>query len=241
MDIVKEYDKWHEKNPVSVANNYEKELYGIILNLLKAKKGKKLLDIACGQGLFLKDAQEKGLKTYGLDFSPVAIEKGRKIVPNAELAVGDGENLPYEDDSFDFVTCLGSLEHFAHPEKGAAEISRVLKKDGRAVIMLPNSYFLGQIWWVWKTGLPPDEGGQEFSERFSTHKGWVKFLEENKLKVIETKKWNRIYASGKASPLVKSIYNFAVEPFVPLNLSYAFLILCRKKNQGNLIETRKRK
>jgi SAM-dependent methyltransferase len=51
---------------------------------------------------------------------------------------GIAEQLPFCDNAFDCVVCQGSLDHFARPRTFMAELSRILKPDGRAVIALAN-------------------------------------------------------------------------------------------------------
>ncbi len=100
-----------------------------------------MLDVACGQGTFLTAAAAHGLEVAGVDVSDVALAVARERVPAAALQVGSGEQLPYPDESFDYVTCIGSLEHFENPNAGAAEIRRVLRARGRGVIFVPNLFF----------------------------------------------------------------------------------------------------
>ncbi len=88
-----------------------------------------------------------------------------------------GESLPFEDDSFDVVTCIGSLEHFPDPAAGAGEMARVLRPGGTAVIFVPNLFFLGHVWFGVSRGTQPSEGGQAFSEIFLSSQGWRELLE----------------------------------------------------------------
>jgi len=125
----------------------------------------KLLDVACGQGLVLAQANRR-VCTYGIDISIEAIKQARARTPATGLCVGQGEFLPYPDDSFDFVFCLGSLEHFLDMSQGVAELARVLKPSGRANIYVP---FLNR-----------DEligGPLQINERYGSDAFWSKLLE----------------------------------------------------------------
>jgi SAM-dependent methyltransferase len=130
---------------------------------------------------------------------------------------------------FDYVTCLGSLEHFPNPERGVREISRVLKKNAKALIFVPNLFFLGHIYMAFRYGIEPSEANQNFSEIFKTRKGWEELFEKNGLKVLNCYKYNTIWASTKVSSVTKILYNYLLKPFIPLNLSYSFLFICEKK------------
>ncbi len=158
-----------------------------LVNLLNVQTGK-LLDVACGMGFLLDFASQRGAAAFGLDISRVALEKAHLEDPGRRVIEGNGEFLPWPDATFDYVTCLGSLEHFIHPDRGAREISRVMKPTGKAAILLPNSHHLQAIYNVYKTGSVLPEL-QDF-ERFGTRVEWQALLEENGLKVKSVHKFN---------------------------------------------------
>lgn len=208
------------------------KLYKWIVKLCGPQPGKKLLDIACGIGLVLKAGEEAGLKTYGLDISDEAIKRAKAVSPGSELVVGDGEDLPWPDGSFDHVTSLGSLEHYLDPEKGVREISRVMSADGTAVIMLPNSYAFGEIIKALFTGKSSDEW--QAVERHATVNQWKEMLEKNGLKVIRTKGYNKYPEFFKpGTRKVKSLRKYLVTCFfrylTPFNLAQQFVYICKRK------------
>ncbi len=213
--LKKSYDEIYRHRPIADIPEY----YAWVLQQLKVQPGKKLLDIACGLGLLLKEAASLGLETYGIDISSVAVELARKNSPQSEILEGSGENLPYSDNSFDYITNLGSLEHFLHPERGVQEMSRVLKPEGKAAVLLPNSYWWRGIIKVWKTGDYVDQ--EQELERFATKNEWIRLLEDNSLKVEKTIKFNG-YSRAWWKRVVKEL-------ILPLNLSYHFLFICRPK------------
>ena len=166
-NLKKHYDKWHtdayHTSNLENSDPKRRKCFNLILDYLdknnKIEKGKKILDIACGKGLFLNAAKEKGLEIFGLDISDVAINKAKAIVKESNFVVGDAEEMPYQDEEFDYVTCFGSLEHFAHPEKGVRELSRALKRNGVAMVYVPNLMFVGHVYMTYKYGVMPSEGG----------------------------------------------------------------------------------
>ena len=90
--------------------------------------------------------------------------------------LGSGERLPFADGCFDYVTSIGSLEHYVDPERGAAELARVLAPEGRAVVLLPNTF--GLLWTVRDarhTGEVCDDG--QPIQRYGTRKEWERMLE----------------------------------------------------------------
>ena len=222
------YDSWHrEHSGESAVDAQTAAFYDWVLGLAQPRPGERLLDVACGAGGFMQRAADRGLEVVGLDVSPTAIELARARLPEAELHVGDAEQLRFPDSSFDVVTCLGSLEHFPSPERGAAELARVVRPSGRAIVFVPNLFFLGHVWFGLRHGAQPSEGGQDFSETFRTSQGWRSLLESSGLRVEGWHPWNRIHATEKVGRTTMRVWN-AVSRLVPRHGAYAFAYVCRK-------------
>lgn len=118
-----------------------------ILNWLRDDllKDKYVLDVGCGQGLILSLIAKKCKKAIGLDLSRESLEQAQKGlkeigITNAEFVLGDAENLPFIDNAFDTIYSIGVLHHTPDTQKGINEIHRVLKKNGKAIIMLYRKY-----------------------------------------------------------------------------------------------------
>jgi SAM-dependent methyltransferase len=206
-------------------------LYRWTLDLLVSRSSGCLLDVACGEGVLLHLAQERGLHSVGVDLAYQAMTLARQASDNTKTLVADGENLPFPTSCFDYVTNLGSLEHFLNPMAGIHELCRVLKPEGRAAILLPNSYYLPDIvWHVWRTGYGPSH--KQPLERFATYGEWKDLLEQGGLEVERGYKYNfrfprtildwRWYFQHPR----KFIYLVAA-PLLPFHLSYSFLYICR--------------
>ncbi len=208
-----------------------------MLSWLEVEPGGKILDVACGLGYSLDMAEEHGLMTYGLDISQVALRKSKAENPARRLVHGNGEHLPWADDVFDYVLCLGSLEHFINPGAGAREIARVLKPGGKAAIMLPNSHHIQAVYNVYKTGSILPEL-QDY-ERFATRVEWQSFLEENGLKTLSTHKYNvgfaRVFKEGRGGfwYAFNILFRLFGDRWIPLNLSFALTFVCEKQGLGN--------
>jgi SAM-dependent methyltransferase len=222
------YDAWHREHSRGGRDPNKLAFFDWILGLATPAAGADLLDVACGDGAFLSAAIERGVAASGTDLSPVAIEIAQTSVPGADFRVADAEALPYNESSFDVVTCLGSLEHFPNPGKGAAEIARVLRPGGTAVIFLPNLFFLGHIWFGLRHGTQPSEGEQQFSEIFKTSGGWTELLESANLTVRKWEVWNRIHASPKVSSVTMRLWNL-LSHVTPRNGAYGFAFVCTKQ------------
>jgi len=229
-EIKEEYNKWHSK---VISGYYDRKFYQWLKRQANLLPTEIVLDVGCGKGDWLNFLESTNSYRVGVDISLVALKHARQagISANTDYVLADAENLPFRESSFNKIFCLGSLEHFANPWKGALEIKRVLKHKGNSYIFLPNAYFLGHIYLVYKTGEPPDEGGQYFSEMFATKKAWEKLLVSSGLRIVNVLKYNRISrASRKVSSTIRVLYNLFIAPFVPMNLSYAFLFICTKEN-----------
>jgi len=119
------------------------EAYPPVLDLLGVRAGASLLDVSCGTGNLLRAALARGLRVTGVDLSDAAARVTHRTVPEAGVAVCSAETLCLRDNRFDYVTCLGSLEHFLDIPAGLAEIHRVARPTARVAIMVPNRRFLG--------------------------------------------------------------------------------------------------
>ena len=102
-----------------------------------------VLDVGCATGRLLMALAEAGAKRLcGTDLAPRILEvAGRKLTSfgmEAELRAGDAEHrIPWPDCSFDVVTLTGVLHHFMRPHDALDEIARVLRNDGRLILVDP--------------------------------------------------------------------------------------------------------
>ncbi|MGH8546771.1 MAG: class I SAM-dependent methyltransferase, partial [Gammaproteobacteria bacterium] len=105
-------------------------------------KGQRLLDVACGTGDWLMAAAALDAIPAGIDISQKALEVCRRALPHADIHCGPAEKLPFGDHKFDFITCLGALEHFLDPHAALREMVRVGKPNAVFLLLVPNSEFL---------------------------------------------------------------------------------------------------
>jgi len=101
---------------------------------------KRLLEIGFGTGTDLLQFARGGAAVTGVDLTPRSIEIGRARFEiygeRGEFLIGDAENLGFPDASFDVVYSFGVLHHTPNTELAIAEIHRVLRPGGRAIVML---------------------------------------------------------------------------------------------------------
>ncbi len=113
-----------------------------VVNILAKKKPQTVLDIATGTGDLAINLIDTGAKKIiGLDISAGMLEVGKNKIRNKklhntiEMVVGDSENLPFEENSFDAVTVAFGVRNFETLEKGLSEIYRVLKPKGTFIVL----------------------------------------------------------------------------------------------------------
>jgi ubiquinone/menaquinone biosynthesis C-methylase UbiE len=102
------------------------------------KKGE-ILEIGPGPGyLSIELSKIDGYHIVGLDISKTMIEianrNAKESGSSIQFKLGDASNIPYHDNTFDFIISGGSLHHWKEPIKVLNEIYRVLKRDRKALI-----------------------------------------------------------------------------------------------------------
>jgi SAM-dependent methyltransferase len=105
-----------------------------LLDAVGAGEGTRLLDIATGPGYVAAAAAERGATVVGADISSTMLELARRLRPELEFVEADVDRLPFPDGSFDAITGNFVILHLGRPERGAAELARVLAPGGRVAL-----------------------------------------------------------------------------------------------------------
>ena len=130
---AKSYEQWLEDTNNRPAAALEKQL---LIDMLKPLPGKTVLDIGCGTGASLMPLIEAGLQATGLDPSPYMLDIAAKNLGHrVELHRGIAEDLPFDDNSFNYACLITTLEFVEDPQRAIEEACRVAR----------NKIFLGVL------------------------------------------------------------------------------------------------
>lgn len=129
---------------------------------LDIEPGMSVLDVACGAGQIALPAARGGARVTGMDIAPNWIEQARERAAveglEVQFDVGDAEDLPYPDESFDLVVSLIGAMFAPRPELVASELLRVTRPGGRVVMgnWTPESFVGDFFRTVGRHSPPPD-------------------------------------------------------------------------------------
>lgn len=144
-DMTEIYDFDHKRK-----ESFEKECFDPhwnrhwrVKHVLKALKGKNVLDIGCSHGVYSVRLAEKGFYVTAVDFSDVALEqckntiKKYKVEDKVKPINANAEELPFDDGQYDSCWIGEIFEHVKEPTKVLSEAIRVTKDGGRIVFSIP--------------------------------------------------------------------------------------------------------
>jgi ubiquinone/menaquinone biosynthesis C-methylase UbiE len=129
---AKEYDEKRHKPEWAFWNNYL-DTPAVAKLLGKNLRGRQVLDLACGTGIFSRKMTALGAKIIGLDTSQSMIKIASARAAKTRFIVGDARRLPFETGSFDIVVSNLLIHYLKDLKPLFAEIDRVLVADGEFV------------------------------------------------------------------------------------------------------------
>jgi demethylmenaquinone methyltransferase/2-methoxy-6-polyprenyl-1,4-benzoquinol methylase len=138
------------------------------VRILGKKDADMLLDVATGTGDFAIECLKLNpKKVMGIDISQGMLDVGKeklktkKLDHKIELLLGDSENLPFEDNTFDGETVAFGVRNFENLEKGLSEMLRVLKPGGKTVVLefsKPITFPIKQLYFFYFRYIMPTLG-----------------------------------------------------------------------------------
>jgi demethylmenaquinone methyltransferase/2-methoxy-6-polyprenyl-1,4-benzoquinol methylase len=178
--ISKDYDGLNRVISFGIDIKWRKK----VVEIVKKQQPKTILDIATGTGdLAINLAETSAEEIVGLDISPGMLEVGKEKVKAKQLdnrvkmIIGDSENMPFEDNTFDAITVAFGVRNFETLENGLKDILRVLKPGGTFVILetsVPTKFPFKQGYKVYSKFILPSIG-----RLFSKDKTAYKYLSES--------------------------------------------------------------
>lgn len=186
------------------------------INELKKDQPKNILDVATGTGDFAFEALSilKPEKITGVDISAGMLEIAKQKIAKRnlghlfEVKLGDSEKLPFADDTFDAVTVAYGVRNFENLEAGLADIFRVLKPGGKAVVLefsKPKAFPIKQLYNFYFNYITPGIG-----KLFSKDSRAYSYLPESVAAFPDGKNFTNLmdkvgYKNTKARPLAFGI------------------------------------
>jgi ubiquinone/menaquinone biosynthesis C-methylase UbiE len=203
--------------------------YSRLFERLELVAGQLVLDVACGAGGWLRLCENRGLDVTGVDLSENAIAVCKKTMPKGEFIAQPAETLPFQDASFDVITCLGSLEHFVDPVGSLKEMVRVARTDAAFAILVPNKDFLTR-----KLGLYGGTYQVDAKEVVRTLDEWESLFNAAGLEV--THRWKDLHVLNTAWITSGAFYTWPFRalqalmlPLWPLKWQYQVYHQCVKR------------
>ncbi|HMF14786.1 MAG TPA: class I SAM-dependent methyltransferase [Gemmataceae bacterium] len=140
-DARKEFDRWSWRYDWDLLQPlFFRPSHRMMLDTL-GPADVRILDIGCGTGKFAARAlmHFPNAQIWGLDLSDGMLQRAgaraQDFGGRLHLVRGDSQRLPFADDSFDAVTCSHSFHHYPQQARVLAEIHRVLRPDGRLLLV----------------------------------------------------------------------------------------------------------
>jgi ubiquinone/menaquinone biosynthesis C-methylase UbiE len=150
------------------------------LDSLVVVRGGRVLDVACGTGIFARMAAHvvgPAGKVVGIDPTPLVVEAARRIdiTSIVEWRNWEGLRLPFDDESFDVVSCQHALHRFSDPLVVLDEMRRVLAPGGRLGVMTwgpieENPVFAVELDAIIKSGLDKSGVVELLLDAFAYHR-----------------------------------------------------------------------
>jgi ubiquinone/menaquinone biosynthesis C-methylase UbiE len=142
MVVKYDLDRFHD-HPSPLVRFVESRRVQAIFRLLGARASDRVLEVGCGAGHLL--ARLPAGRAVGVDLAESLLARtAARLRGRAKLAQGDAGALPFAAGAFDRVYCSEVLEHVVDPAAAVAEIRRVLKPGGVAVLSVPNELLINR-------------------------------------------------------------------------------------------------
>jgi len=134
------------------------ETYLKIFKKLDLPKDALILDLGCGAGTYCRALNKLGYRNIiGLDYSFAVLKKAQRKINNIPLINADVYNLPFKNQTFNHIICIGVFQALTNEKAALLEIKRVLKKGGILILGILNAT---EIYYLLRKKIRPDPGMQ---------------------------------------------------------------------------------
>ncbi|WP_159473400.1 class I SAM-dependent methyltransferase [Dyadobacter sp. 3J3] len=212
------------KNWAGIQEQTGRAGYDYVLDFLNIETGNKLLDVGCGSGLFSSLASAAGAEVTAIDASERLIDEAKRRTNTVDFLIGEMEELPFDHGTFDFVCGFNSFQYAANVKNALEEAGRVLKKQGKIVVMIwGNKEDCEAASYLKAVGslLPPPPPGAPGPFALSENHLLENTLEESGFKILHSTDINSVWdypdkdtaLKGliSAGPIAKAIQNSGFE------------------------------
>lgn len=162
--------------------------YTSVFDRVDLGRGQMYCDVGCGSGMAASIAAQRGARVSGLDASENLLSIARERVPQGDFRLGDLEELPFEDNTFDLVTGFNSFQYAGNPVAALREAHRIAKPDGHVVVMTwgpPEGMQAASLVAALRPLLPPPPPGAPGPFALSDESALRALVESAGLKPIE--------------------------------------------------------
>jgi ubiquinone/menaquinone biosynthesis C-methylase UbiE len=206
--------EWYDTHLEGTTDSYhEKVIAPNLLRVLDIKKGDRIIDIGCGQGFITQKFADLGAAVVGADIGHELIALAKKKYPTIDFHVAPAHALSFADNhSYDVATIVLAIQNIENMSQVFAEVGRVLKPNGRLVLVMNHPAFRAprRTSWGWdeKAGvqyrrvdgylssatIPIDmhPGKKESAQTISYHRSlqdYVKALSKSGFTITRLEEW----------------------------------------------------
>jgi SAM-dependent methyltransferase len=124
----------HADDWATIQEGMYRSVHQAVLERTGVRAGTRYLDVGCGAGMAAQLAAARGAQVSGIDAAEALLAIARRRTPGGDFRRGDLERLPFDDESFDVVTAVNSLQYAGNPAVGLGEARRVTTSGGLLLI-----------------------------------------------------------------------------------------------------------
>jgi ubiquinone/menaquinone biosynthesis C-methylase UbiE len=141
--IAPTYDRRYVVNDYS---GVERALWGFV----GPECTRRILEVGCGTGHWLQLLGEHAIRVAGVDVSERMLAVARTTAPDAALALGRAEELPWGDRTFGRLFCINALHHFSDTRRFLSEARRVLVPGGELMTIGLDPHAGTDQWYIYE-------------------------------------------------------------------------------------------